>query len=52
MYTSGRQFDKDGNLPQWWSHDVIEAFKERAQCMIDQYDSYVVQEVNMTVRAT
>ena len=47
--TTGRQFDKDGNLQQWWSQDVIDAFEDRAQCMIDQYDSYVVEQVNMTV---
>ena len=47
--TIGRQFDKDGNLQQWWSQDVIDAFEDRAQCMIDQYDSYVVEQVNMTV---
>ena len=28
---------------------TIEAFKERAQCMIDQYSSYAVKEINMTV---
>ena len=28
---------------------TIEAFKDRAQCMIDQYSSYVVKEINMTV---
>ena len=45
----GRQFDKNGNLQQWWSHDIIDEFKRRAQCMIEQYSRYNVPEVNMTV---
>ena len=45
----GRQFDKNGNLQQWWTHDIIDEFKHRAQCMIEQYSRYRVPEVNMTV---
>lgn len=45
----GRQFDKDGNLKQWWSDDVVEKFKNKAQCIIDQYDDYLVVEVNKTL---
>ena len=46
----GRQFDRNGNLKQWWSDSVIEKFKERAQCIIDQYSNYTVPEVGMNVR--
>ena len=46
---AGRQFDKDGNLVQWWDDVVISRFKERAQCIIDQYSNYTVPEVNMQV---
>jgi putative endopeptidase len=35
----GRQFDKDGNLRDWWTKDDQEKFKERAQCMVKQYDA-------------
>ncbi|XP_071109862.1 neprilysin-like isoform X2 [Haliotis cracherodii] len=45
----GRQFDKDGNLIQWWDDHVIEKFKERAQCIIKQYGNFTVPEVNMKV---
>lgn len=45
----GRQFDKDGNLKQWWDDIVITRFKERAQCIIDQYSNYTVPEVGMQV---
>jgi endothelin-converting enzyme/putative endopeptidase len=35
----GRQFDKDGNLQNWWTKDDEQKFTERAQCMIKQYDA-------------
>jgi putative endopeptidase len=38
----GSQFDGQGNLKNWWSPDDLKNFKERAQCVSDQFDSYVV----------
>ncbi len=35
----GRQFDKDGNLKDWWTKDDEQKFNERAQCMVKQYDA-------------
>ena len=52
IYVIGRQYDKDGNLVQWWSDQVIAAFKEKAQCIIDQYSNYTVEEVSMNVSHT
>lgn len=43
----GRQFDKDGNLKQWWNNATINAFRDRAQCIIDQYSRYKVNEVGL-----
>ena len=51
-FYSGRKFDKDGNLLQWWDKDVIEKFNEAKQCFIDQYGSYVVPQLNRTVSST
>ncbi|XP_050420480.1 neprilysin-1-like isoform X2 [Adelges cooleyi] len=45
----GRQFDKNGNLLEWWDSDTIETFREKAQCMVDQYSKYKMQEVNIHV---
>ncbi|KAJ9601452.1 hypothetical protein L9F63_000369, partial [Diploptera punctata] len=45
----GRLFDKDGNLHRWWRDDAIEGFHQRAQCLIDQYSHYTVQEVEMQI---
>lgn len=39
---SGRKFDKDGNLKDWWTADDAKAYEERAACMVDQYSSYTV----------
>jgi len=38
----GSQFDGLGNLKNWWSPDDLKNFKERAQCVSDQFDGYVV----------
>ncbi len=35
----GRQYDKDGNLKDWWSKDDEQKFTERADCMVKQYDA-------------
>ncbi|GAB0091434.1 Neprilysin-1 [Sergentomyia squamirostris] len=43
----GRQFDKDGNMMQWWNNATIQSFRERAQCIIDQYSKYKIDEVGM-----
>jgi putative endopeptidase len=38
----GRQFDAKGNLRDWWTKEDAEKFKDRAQCISDQYAKYVV----------
>jgi putative endopeptidase len=38
----GRQYDKDGNLKDWWTADDAKRFKERAQVLIDCFDNIVV----------
>jgi putative endopeptidase len=35
----GRQFDKDGNLKEWWTKDDEDKFTARAACMVKQYDA-------------
>jgi len=46
---TGRQYDKDGNLRQWWNNGTIKAFRQRAQCIIDQYSNYVLEPLGMHV---
>jgi putative endopeptidase len=38
----GSQYDKDGNLKNWWTADDRAKFKARVQVMIDQYNKYTV----------
>ncbi|MDR0832577.1 MAG: M13 family metallopeptidase [Candidatus Symbiothrix sp.] len=38
----GRQFDKDGNLKDWWTPEDAEKFKERAQVLVDVFDNIIV----------
>jgi putative endopeptidase len=36
----GRQFDKDGNLDNWWTKDDAKNFDTRASCLSDQAGSF------------
>jgi putative endopeptidase len=38
----GRQYDKDGNMKDWWTKEDAEKFKERAQVMVNFFDSIEV----------
>uniref|UniRef100_A0A8C8IDG7 endothelin-converting enzyme 1 n=1 Tax=Oncorhynchus tshawytscha TaxID=74940 RepID=A0A8C8IDG7_ONCTS len=34
----GREYDKDGNLRPWWQNSSVDAFKNRTECMVEQYN--------------
>ena len=38
----GRQFDRDGNLTDWWAPGDADRFKERAQVMVDFFNKIEV----------
>ena len=38
----GRQYDKDGNLKDWWTEEDAKRFEERAQVMVNFFDSIQV----------
>jgi len=38
----GRQYDRDGNLRDWWGERDAMNFEKRAQCVHDQYSQYVI----------
>jgi endothelin-converting enzyme/putative endopeptidase len=49
----GRQFDKDGNLKDWWTEADSKAFDQRAQCIIDEYSAFDLGEgVHMNGKLT
>lgn len=39
----GRRFDGDGNLRDWWTAPVSEAFDRRVACVEHQFDQFVVE---------
>ncbi len=49
---SGRKYDKDGNLADWWTETDAKKFTERAACIVEQYGSYKVGDVNQNGEAT
>mgnify|MGYP002543467975 CR=1 FL=1 len=38
----GRQYDKDGNLKDWWTEEDAKKFDERAQVMVNFFDNIEV----------
>jgi endothelin-converting enzyme/putative endopeptidase len=50
---SGRRFDPQGNLRDWWTADDGKRFEERAACISDQYDNYIaVDDVHLQGKLT
>ena len=49
----GRQFDAKGDLKDWWTAEDAKAFKERAQCIADQYAQYtIVDDIKINSKLT
>ncbi|HLN19842.1 MAG TPA: M13 family metallopeptidase [Bacteroidales bacterium] len=38
----GRQFDKDGNLHDWWTPEDVKSFNEHTQVLVDEYNKFEV----------
>ena len=38
----GRQYDAKGNLKDWWTKQDADQFVKQANCVVDQYGTYVV----------
>ncbi len=50
---SGRKFDAQGNLKDWWTEADAKEFEKRAQCFVDQYSSYtVIDDVKLNGKLT
>ncbi len=49
----GRQFDAQGNLKDWWTTQDAKQFKERADCVVDEYNGFVaVDDLHVNGRLT
>jgi putative endopeptidase len=42
----GSQFDAQGNMKNWWQPETEKQFKQRTQCVIDQYNQYGLNGAN------
>ena len=40
----GRKFDAKGNLRDWWTPEDAKNFEARAECVVKQFDGYVVED--------
>ena len=46
--TEGREYDKIGNLHEWWEKGTVEKFKEKMKCFQEQYSKYQVGTDHVT----
>ena len=46
----GGQYDRHGNLKQWWTQDSYRKFQKKAECIVKLYDNFTVynQRVRMS----
>ncbi|XP_055715890.1 endothelin-converting enzyme 2 [Phlebotomus papatasi] len=43
---SGRHFDKNGNIRQWWTNKTIDEYENRTSCFVKFYNNYYLPEVS------
>lgn len=48
----GREYDKDGNLRPWWQNSSVDAFKNRTECMVEQYSQYTINGEHINGKQT
>ena len=48
----GREYDKSGNLKEWWQQSTIQKFQERMKCFENQYSSYQLGKDNVNGKQT
>ncbi|XP_072945939.1 endothelin-converting enzyme homolog [Epargyreus clarus] len=48
----GREYDRFGNLNQWWNNATINRFKQRAKCIQNQYSNYSMEKQNLNGKQT
>lgn len=46
---SGSEYDKDGNVEDWWQKETRQNFENRTKCFIRQYASYPIAGIRNTV---
>ncbi|KOC67822.1 Endothelin-converting enzyme 1 [Habropoda laboriosa] len=43
---SGRHYDSNGNVRQWWTNETILQYTEKTECFVDHYNSYYENDVD------
>ena len=46
----GKLYDEFGNMSPWWDNTTKTRFNERAQCFVEQFETFSFPTVNMTIR--
>ncbi|RZF47629.1 hypothetical protein LSTR_LSTR017068, partial [Laodelphax striatellus] len=49
---TGRKYDKEGNVNQWWTNKTIDKYTERISCFIKQYDDYWIDDAEEYLNGT
>jgi len=44
--STGKDFDINGNIKNWWTNSTAEEFDKLTQCFIDQYNEYTVEGID------
>ncbi|XP_011689069.1 PREDICTED: membrane metallo-endopeptidase-like 1 [Wasmannia auropunctata] len=45
----GREFNKEGNLVDWWEPETKKRYLKKAECIIHQYGNYTAEEVGLNL---
>ncbi|KAK2912842.1 endothelin-converting enzyme-like 1 isoform X2 [Channa argus] len=48
----GGQYDRHGNLKQWWTEDSYQKFQKKAECIVKLYDNFTVYNQRVNGRLT
>uniref|UniRef100_A0A3Q3WFE6 Uncharacterized protein n=1 Tax=Mola mola TaxID=94237 RepID=A0A3Q3WFE6_MOLML len=48
----GGQYDRYGNLKQWWTEESYKKFQKRAECIVKLYDNFTVYNQGVNGRLT
>lgn len=47
----GGQYDRLGNLKQWWTKESYRKFQMKAECIVNLYDNFTVYNQKVGLRA-
>jgi predicted metalloendopeptidase len=50
IFVTGRKYDRNGNMRQWWTNATVDEYVKRSACYIEQYSSYRLVEIDDWVR--